>query len=116
MDLLKLSHPLKNQNLLSVTKVFCQCSLSPRCCCVHDMYCVLYYIKLATQIFFLLAIFDSNQKVSTSGLSVNILHAGDKSPVQRGFFTNSMSDLLPTLRFLGELYNFCNFVITFSLI
>ena len=25
----------------------------------------------------------------SAGLSVNILSAGDKSPVQRGFFTNS---------------------------
>ena len=44
---------------------------------------------------------------------MNILCMGDKSPVQRGFFTNSMRDLLPALGFLGELYNFCNFVIIF---
>ena len=50
-----------------------------------------------------------------SGLSMNILHAGDKSPIQRGFFTNSTGNLLPTLGFLGGLYNFCNFVIIFSL-
>ena len=42
---------------------------------------------------------------------MNILSAGDKSPVQRGFFTNS--GLLPVLGFLGGLYNFCNFVIIF---
>ena len=41
---------------------------------------------------------------------MNILHAGDKSPVQRVFFTNSTGDLLPTLGFLGGLYNFCNYV------
>ena len=35
---------------------------------------------------------------------MNILHAGDKSPVQRGFFTNSTGDLVPTLGFLGGLY------------
>ena len=29
---------------------------------------------------------------------------------QRGFFKNSTVNLLPTLRFLGELYNFCNHV------
>ena len=46
-----------------------------------------------------------------TGLSVNILSTGDKSPVQRGFPKNGMGDLLPVLRFLGELYNFCNFVI-----
>ena len=48
-----------------------------------------------------------------AGLSMNILCMGDKSPVQRGFFTNSMRDLLPALGFLGGLYNFCNFVIIF---
>ena len=30
--------------------------------------------------------------------------------------TNSAGDLLPALGFLGGLYNFCNFVIIFSLI
>ena len=46
-----------------------------------------------------------------SGLSMNILRTGNKSPVQRGFSKNGMGDLSPTLRFLGGLYNFCNFVI-----
>ena len=46
-----------------------------------------------------------------SGLSMNILRMGDILPVQRGFFNNSAGDLLPALSFLGELYNFCNFVI-----
>ena len=49
------------------------------------------------------------------GLSMNILDAGNKFPVQRGFFTNSTGNLLPVLGFLGGLYNFCNFVIMFSL-
>ena len=49
-----------------------------------------------------------------TGLSINILHVGDKSPMQRGFFNNSAGDLLPTSSFLGGLYNFCIFVI-FSL-
>ena len=44
----------------------------------------------------------------SSGLSV--LQRGDKSPMQKDFFKN-MGDLLPTLRFLGRLYNFCNFAI-----
>ena len=44
---------------------------------------------------------------------MNILHAGYKSPVQRDFFWNNAGDLLPALGFLGELYNFCNFVIIF---
>ena len=48
------------------------------------------------------------------GLSMNILCAGDKSPVQRSFFTNSTGDLLPALGFLDRLYNFCNFVIIFN--
>ena len=48
-------------------------------------------------------------------LSMNILSAGDKLPVQRGFFANNTGDLLPALGFLGGLYNFCNFVIIFSL-
>ena len=46
---------------------------------------------------------------------MNNLHVSNKSPVQRSFYKNSMGDLLPALRFLGELYNFCNFVIIFSL-
>ena len=39
------------------------------------------------------------------GLSMNILHTGDKLPKQRGFF----------IGFLAGLYNFCNFGIMFSL-
>ena len=50
------------------------------------------------------------------GLSMNILHTGNKSPVQRGFFTESAGDLLPTLGFLGGLYNIYSFVIIFYLI
>ena len=50
-----------------------------------------------------------------SGLSMNILDAADKLPVQRGFFTNSAGNLLPALGSLGGLHNFCNFVIIFSL-
>ena len=46
---------------------------------------------------------------------MNIFRAGYKSPVQRGSFKNSAGDLLPALRFLGGLYNFCNFVIILSL-
>ena len=42
---------------------------------------------------------------------MNILCAGDKSPVQRDFSKNGAGDLLPALRFLGGVYNFCNFVI-----
>ena len=37
---------------------------------------------------------------------MNILRAGDKSPVQRGFFTNNVGDLFPALEFLGRLNNF----------
>ena len=51
----------------------------------------------------------------TSGLSMNMLCMGNKLPVQRGFFTNSTGNLLPALGFLDGLYNFCNFVIIFSL-
>ena len=45
------------------------------------------------------------------GLSMNTLCAGNKSPMQRGFPKNGMGNLLPILRFLGGLYNFCNFAI-----
>ena len=45
---------------------------------------------------------------------MNILHVGDKSLMQRGFFTNSMGNLMPALGFLYGLYNFCNFVIFFN--
>ena len=50
-----------------------------------------------------------------AGLSMNILGTGDKLPVQRGSFENSVGDLLSTQRFLGGLYNFSNFVTIFSL-
>ena len=49
------------------------------------------------------------------GLSMNILHAGNRSPVQRGFFKNGAGNLLLALRFLDRLYNSGNFVIIFSL-
>ena len=41
---------------------------------------------------------------------MNILRAGDKLPLQRSFFKNSMGGLLPALRFLGRLCNFCNYI------
>ena len=44
---------------------------------------------------------------------MNILHACNKLPMQRGFFTNSTGDLLPARS--DGLYNFCNLVINFSL-
>ena len=58
---------------------------------------------------------EISDKVLGPALSMNILCAGDTSPMQKGFFTNSTGDLLPTLGFLGRLYNSCNFVIIFSL-
>ena len=54
--------------------------------------------------------------IRLAGLSMNILCAGDKLPMQRGFFKNNAGNLLPALRFLGGLYNFCNCVIKFSLL
>ena len=59
---------------------------------------------------------DVNQLRMCAGLYMNILPTGNKLPVQRGFFKNDAGDLLPTLRFLGRLYNFCNFVIIFTLL
>ena len=47
----------------------------------------------------------------SSGLSV--LQRGDKSLMQKDF--KNMGNLLPTLRFLGRLYNFCNLQFIFSL-
>ena len=58
---------------------------------------------------------NSDQIFLVAGLSVIIVHAGDKLSVPRGFFTNSAGNLLPALGCLGGLYNFCNFVIIFSL-
>ena len=46
---------------------------------------------------------------------MNILYAGNKSPMQRGIFTNNTGDFMLALGFLGGLYNFCNFVLIFSL-
>ena len=64
--------------------------------------------------------FGFGQQYSTShaliGLSMNILCAGDKSPVQECVLKTSADDLLSALRFLGGLHNFCNFVIILSLI
>ena len=48
--------------------------------------------------------------LDVTALSMNILRMGNKLPLQERFFKNSVGDLLPTLRFLGGLYNFCNFV------
>ena len=50
------------------------------------------------------------------GLLMNIVHTGNKAPMQSGFFKNSAGNLLPALRFLGRLYNFYNSVHTFSLL
>ena len=50
-----------------------------------------------------------------TGFSMSILCVGNISLMQRGFFKNSTCDLLPSLRFLDGLYNFCDFVIVFSL-
>ena len=47
---------------------------------------------------------------------MNILHADDKSPVQRGFFKNRVGDLFPGLDFLGGLYNLSNLIIMFFVI
>ena len=44
-----------------------------------------------------------------AGLSMDILRAGNKLPAQRGFFKNSVGDLLPALRFLAGLCNFCDY-------
>ena len=49
------------------------------------------------------------------GLSMNILCAGNKVTMQSGLFKDSPDNLLPTLRFLGTLYNFHNSVNIFSL-
>ena len=59
---------------------------------------------------------DNNKNDNNTGFSMNILCVDNKSPVQRDFYKNGTMDLLPALRFLGSLYNFCNFVIIFSLI
>ena len=48
-------------------------------------------------------------------LSMIVLCAGEKSPMQKGFFKNNMDHLLPALRCLGGLYNFCYFVNILSL-
>ena len=53
------------------------------------------------------------KSIIVTGLSMNILCTGNKSSMQKGFFTNSAGDLLPALGFLGGLYNFWNSVIMF---
>ena len=55
--------------------------------------------------------------VYISGLSMKILRKDvfQRRFLKRRFFKNNAGDLLPDLRFLGGLYNFCNFVIIFSL-
>ena len=47
---------------------------------------------------------------------MNILHTGGKSPVQRSSFKNTVGGLLPTLKFVGGLYNFSNFITVFNVI
>ena len=51
----------------------------------------------------------------TTSLSMNILCEGNKSPLQRDFFSNSAGNLLPALGLLSGLSSLCNFVIIFSL-
>ena len=46
---------------------------------------------------------------------MNFLSTGDKSPVPKDSSKLSVGDSLFSLRFLCGLYNFCNFVIIFSL-
>ena len=74
---------------------------------------VFYHYVIA--IFAFIIITNIVATITLTDLSMNTLHAGNKSPVQRDFFTNSTGDLLPTLGFLGWLYNCCNFLIIFSL-
>ena len=45
---------------------------------------------------------------------MSILHAEDKSPVRRGFFTSSTGGLLPAVGFLSRLHNFCNYIFSKS--
>ena len=47
--------------------------------------------------------------MAVTGLSMNILWKGNRSPAQKGFFKNSAGNLLPALRFHGGLYNFGNY-------
>ena len=53
---------------------------------------------------------DTTTSLIVPGLSMNILRVGDKSPTQGDFFKNSAGNLLPTLRFLGRVCNFCNYI------
>lgn len=55
--------------------------------------------NLSFTIFWLIAVFGI-PFFPVSGLSINILHAGNKSPTQRGSLKISVVDLLPALRFL----------------
>ena len=64
--------------------------------------------------YYILDVYHKNQ-LGTSDLSINILRAGDKLPMRRCFFTNSTGDLLAAIGLPGGLYNFCDFVIIFSL-
>ena len=48
--------------------------------------------------------------------SMNILHMGNKSPMQRASFKDSVGNFLPAVRFPTRLNNFCIFVIFFNVI
>ena len=109
--------------MLFVKKPLSTGNLSPACkilierpdiyiCIIYIYICIYIHIYICIYIHIYIYIIH----IYISGLSINILHAGDKLPVERGFFTNSMVDLLPALGFLGGIYNFCNFVIIFSFI
>ena len=63
----------------------------------------------------LFVVFKIIEKRANTDLSMNILCAGNKSVMQRDLFKNSAGYLLPTLRFLGGLYNLHHFLILFSL-
>ena len=53
---------------------------------------------------------NENPNCVVTGLSINILCAGDRSPVQGVFSKDSAGNILPTSRFVDELYTFCTFV------
>ena len=51
-----------------------------------------------------------NPNCVVTGLSTNILCGGDRLPMQGFFSKDSAGNILPTSRFVDELYTFCTFV------
>ena len=81
----------------------------------RDNYWCICFISFIRGVGNVKAIFINECDCST-GYSINILHMGKKSLMQRASFKDSAGNFLPAVRFPTKLNNFCIFVIFFNVI